>query len=210
LSIIVMVISIISYNEGKELVKFARQIVDNYISKKELRNYPNVTKIKAGAFVSLFRYNDLGHLELRGCIGFPYPTGYLSHNIMEASIAAATRDPRFNALTVSELSEVIFEVSILTNPSEIVVNNPEDYLGSIKIGNDGLILHWEYGSGLLLPQVPVDYNWNVKEYLTHLCGKAGGPPDLWRSPNTKLYKFQALVFKEVQPNGDIIKVNFDT
>jgi hypothetical protein len=129
---------------------------------------------------------------------------------MEASVAAATRDPRFNALTVSELSEVIFEVSILTNPSEIVVNSPEDYLDSIKIGNDGLILHSEYGSGLLLPQVPLDYNWNVKEYLTHLCGKAGGPPDLWRSPNAKLYKFQALVFKEVQPNGDIIKVNFDT
>ncbi len=128
---------------------------------------------------------------------------------MEASVAAATRDPRFNALTVSELSEVIFEVSILTNPSEIVVNNPEDYLDSIKIGNDGLILHWEYGSGLLLPQVPLECNWNVKEYLTHLCGKAGGPPDLWQSPNTKLYKFQALVFKEVQPNGDIIKVNFD-
>ena len=205
-----MVMSIITDNEGKGLVKFARQTVDKYFSKKEFTDYVNLTNIKAGAFVSLFRYNDLGHLELRGCIGFPYPTGYLSQNIMEASVAAATRDPRFNPLTVNELSEVIFEVSILTNPSEIIVNKPDDYLGSIKIGIDGLILHSEYGSGLLLPQVPLEYNWDVEDYLVHLCGKTGGPSDLWRSPNSKLYKFQALVFKEVQPNGDIIRVSLDT
>jgi hypothetical protein len=202
-----MIDSVITDYEGKALVKFARQIVDSHLTKTDFKNDVNLTNIKAGAFVSLFRYDNLGHLELRGCIGFPYPKESLSHHIKEASVAAATQDPRFSALTVSELSEVIFEVSILTNPSEIVVKNPEDYLDRIKIGSDGLILHWDYGSGLLLPQVPLEYNWNVEKFLIHLCGKAGGSPDLWRSPSTKLYKFQALVFKEVRPNGDIIKVN---
>jgi uncharacterized protein (TIGR00296 family) len=202
-----MIESIITDYEGRKLVKFARQTVDSYLSKRDFKNCANLTDIKAGAFVSLFRYNNLGPLELRGCIGFPYPTGPLSDNIKEASIAA-TRDPRFTELTVSELSEIIFEISILTNPSEIVVQNPEEYLFRIKIGSDGLILHWEYGSGLLLPQVPLEYDWNVEQFLIHLCSKAGGSPDLWRSPSTKIYKFQAIVFKELKPNGDIVKVNF--
>ena len=59
------------------------------------------------------------------------------------------------------------------------------------------------------PQIPLEYNWNVKEYLTNLCSKAGAPPDLWQLPQTKLYKFQALVFREIKPNGDIIKVSLD-
>lgn len=205
-----MIESIITDYEGRKLVKFARQTVDSYLSKRDFKNYANLTDIKAGAFVSLFRYNNFGPLELRGCIGFPYHMGPLSDNIKVASIAAATRDPRFAELTVSELSEIIFEVSILTYPSEIVVKNPEEYLFRIKIGSDGLILHWEYGSGLLLPQVPLEYNWNVEQFLIHLSSKAGGSPDLWRSPSTRIYKFQALVFKEVKPNGDIVKVNFES
>src|SRR5215831_4491678 len=205
-----MSVSIVTDNEGRQLVKIARHMVESYISRKEYRIDANLTQIKAGAFVSLFRFDNLGHLELCGCIGFPLPNRNLNDVIRQASIEAATRDPRFNPITATELSKVIFEVSILTNPSEILANRPDDYLNSIRIGTDGLIIHWEYGSGLLLPQVPLEYNWDVKEYLTHLCGKAGGPPDLWRLPHTRLFKFQAVVFREKEPNGDIIKVSRDT
>lgn len=204
-----MVASILTDYEGKELVKFARLTVESYVSKKEFDYDVNWTQIKAGAFVSLFRCNDLGHLELRGCIGYPYAENDLNYTIRQASIAAATRDPRFKPITSSELTGIIFEVSILTTPSKIVVSKPDDYLGNIRIGIDGLILYWDYGSGLLLPQIPLEYNWNVKEYLTNLCSKAGAPPDLWQLPQTKLYKFQALVFREIKPNGDIIKVSLD-
>ena len=204
-----MVASILTDNEGKEIVKFARLTVESYVSNKEYDHDVNWIRIKAGAFVSLFRFNDLGHLELRGCIGYPYADNDLNYIIRQASIAAATRDPRFKSITSSELSGIIFEVSILTSPSKIIVNKPDDYLTNIRIGIDGLILYWDYGSGLLLPQVPLEYNWNVKEYLTNLCSKAGAPPDLWQLPQTKLYKFQALVYREIKPNGDIIKVSLD-
>ena len=36
--------------------------------------------------------------------------------------------------------------------------------------------------------------------------KAGAPPDVWLDPATKLYKFQATVFKEVEPKGEIIQL----
>ena len=204
-----MVAAILTDYEGRELVKFARQTVESYVSNKELGHGGNRIQIKAGAFVSLFRYNDLGHLELRGCIGYPYADNDLNYTIKQASIAAATRDPRFKSITSSELSGIIFEVSVLTSPSRITINNPDDYLGNIRIGIDGLILYWEYGSGLFLPQVPVEYNWSVKEYLANLCNKAGAPSNIWQLSTTKVYKFQAVVFREIKPNGDVIKVSLD-
>jgi len=64
-------------------------------------------------------------------------------------------------------------------------------------------LRWRYGSGLLLPQVPRELNWNIDEYLANICYKAGAPLDALLDPESKLYKFQALVFKEVEPNGKV-------
>jgi uncharacterized protein (TIGR00296 family) len=70
-----------------------------------------------------------------------------------------------------------------------------------------LILKWKYGSGLLLPQVPVELNWDVDEYLANICYKAGAPPDAWLMPESQLYKFEAAIYKESEPNGKILKVD---
>jgi len=129
--------------------------------------------------------------------------------VIEAAIAAATEDPRFPPLDSRELDNIIFEVSVLTPPQEISINNPSDYRKEIEIGKDGLILRWRFGSGLLLPQVPLELNWDTEEYLANLCYKAGAPPDVWLDSNSKLYKFQAEVFKEANPNGQIVKMGYD-
>jgi uncharacterized protein (TIGR00296 family) len=62
-----------------------------------------------------------------------------------------------------------------------------------------------YGSGLLLPQVPVEEKWNVDDYLTHACIKAGAPPDCWVALRPKIYTFQAVVFEEEKPNGRVVR-----
>jgi uncharacterized protein (TIGR00296 family) len=69
-----------------------------------------------------------------------------------------------------------------------------------------LILKWKYGSGLLLPQVAIELNWDIDEYLTNICYKANAPPDTWLMPESQLYKFEAMVYKEAEPNGKIFKV----
>jgi uncharacterized protein len=159
-----------------------------------------------GLFVTLNCLDTNSQEQLRGCIGFPLAEKSLYHSIIDASIAAATQDPRFPPITKEEMARVIFEVSILTPPAEIKVQDPRQYLEAIKIGRDGLILKWEHGSGLLLPQVPVELGWDAEEYLANLCYKAGAPPDTWLVPFTKLYSFQACIYKEVKPKGEIIKV----
>jgi uncharacterized protein (TIGR00296 family) len=142
---------------------------------------------------------------LRGCIGFPLPEKPLYQGVVEAAIAAATEDPRFPPLDRQELNNTIFEVSVLTSPQQISVS-PAEYGKEIEIGRDGLILHWRFGSGLLLPQVPVELKWNVEEYLANICYKAGAPPDVWLDPSSKLYRFQAVVFKEVEPKGEVVQL----
>jgi uncharacterized protein (TIGR00296 family) len=195
--------------EGTELVRLARMAVEKYLQDSVIIKPITETSDKTGVFVTLNYVTQTGSEHLRGCIGFPLPEKPLYQSIIEAAIAAATEDPRFPPLEVHELRNIIFEVSVLTLPEEIRVKNPADYRKEIEIGRDGLVLRWRFGAGLLLPQVPIELKWNVDEYLANICYKAGAPPDVWADPNSKLYKFQATVFKEIEPKGEVIRVDYD-
>ena len=88
------------------------------------------------------------------------------------------------------------------------MENTHEYPSKIKVGRDGLIVKWEFGSGLLLPQVPVEYGWNEEEFLNYTCEKAGAPPDCWRKKGTKILRFEGIVFKEINPNGKVVQASF--
>jgi len=193
----------LSKSDGKELVKLARKTVESYFKNKELKMKETKFKEKRGIFVSIHTFPD--H-ELRGCIGYPYPILALDEAIQRASISAAFQDPRFPALIQDELKRVVFEVSILTFPKIIKVENPKDYLKKIVIGKDGLMIeHGLLYKGLLLPQVPTQYDWDVETFLEHLCMKAGLMVDMWLDSKTKIYKFQTQIFAEREPNGQVIQ-----
>jgi uncharacterized protein (TIGR00296 family) len=196
---------LISVIEGAELVTLARTAVEKYLLESVVIRSEKDMQQRAGIFVTLNYVTTSKKEYLRGCIGFPLPEKPVYQGVIEAAIAAATEDPRFPPLDKHEIGNIIFEVSILTPPQEIKAN-PADYGKEIQIGRDGLILHWRFGSGLLLPQVAVELKWDVKEYLSNICYKAGAPPDVWLDPGSKLYKFQAAVFKEVEPRGKVIGV----
>jgi uncharacterized protein len=194
---------LISVIEGAELVRLARIAVEKYLQESVMIKPEKDMPEKAGIFVTLNYVTTSKKEYLRGCIGFPLPEKPVKQGVIEAAIAAATEDPRFPPIDREELDNIIFEVSVLTPPQEIRAG-PSDYGKEIEIGRDGLILQWRFGSGLLLPQVPIELKWDVEEYLANICYKAGAPPDVWLDPTSKLYKFQAAVFKEAEPKGKII------
>jgi uncharacterized protein (TIGR00296 family) len=196
---------LISLIEGAQLVRLARIAVEKYLQESVIIKSERDTQEKTGIFVTLNYVTTSRKEYLRGCIGFPLPEKSLYQGVVEAAIAAATEDPRFPPLDMQELDNIIFEISVLTPPEQITVS-PANYGKEIQLGRDGLILHWRFGSGLLLPQVPVELKWDVEEYLANICYKAGAPPDVWLDANSKLYKFQATVFKEVEPKGEIIRL----
>ncbi|MEM3640652.1 MAG: TIGR00296 family protein [Candidatus Bathyarchaeia archaeon] len=196
----------LNLEEGKLLVEMARNAVEEYLKNRKHINVPKDIPEKllqpCGVFVTI---NKIEHeeKELRGCIGFPYPTIPLAQAVIESAISSATQDPRFNPVSLSELDNVVFEVSILTPPQLIEVEKPSEYPSKINVGQDGLIVEKGMFKGLLLPQVPIELNWDEEEFLCQCCIKAGLPPDCWLMKNTKIYKFQAIIFEEEKPKGEI-------
>ena len=189
---------------GEFLVKTARKIVETYIreGKRPEIKFPEWCEEKRGVFVTLETHPGK---ELRGCIGFPEPVFPLKEALSQAAISSAAEDPRFPPVRKEELDRIIIEVSVLTVPELITVKSPKEYPGKIKIGEDGLIFRYGFNSGLLLPQVPVEWKWEPEEFLCNTCTKAGCTPDMWLEKNAKIYKFQADVFSEKEPNGKVIK-----
>jgi len=198
----------ISIQEGTELVRLARTSVEAYIKNKKIFSIEKNSNKKAGVFVTLYYINKTNNEKnLRGCIGYVFPTQNIYHSVFDAAINAATEDPRFIAINEKELDDVIFEVSVLTKPSLIQLDNTDASLSKVVIGRDGLMLESRNGSGLLLPQVPVEQKWNVRDYLSNLCYKSGAPSDAWLLPDSKLYTFCSLIFREKLPNREIYAEN---
>ena len=202
-----MAIDEITTGEGIDLVRLARKSVESFIKNKKIINSTNSNK-KAGVFVTIYHVNNMSdEKNLRGCIGYVSPSNNIYNTVIAAAINAATEDPRFIAISEKELNEVIFEVSVLTKPSLIQIGNTDESIKKIVIGRDGLLLESRYGSGLFLPQVPVEQKWNNREYLSNLCYKAGAPSDAWLLDDSKLYTFCSLIFRERSPNSEIIAEN---
>jgi uncharacterized protein len=198
----------ISIQEGTELVRLARTSVEAYIKNKKIFSIEKNSNKKAGVFVTLYYINKTNdEKNLRGCIGSVFPTQNIYHSVIAAAINAATEDPRFIAINEKELDDVIFEVSVLTKPSLIRLDNTDASLSKIVIGRDGLMLESRYGWGLFLPQVPVEQKWNARDYLSNLCYKTGAPSEAWLLPDSKLYTFCSLIFREKLPNREISAEN---
>jgi uncharacterized protein len=196
----------LNLEEGKFLIKLARTTVKEYLCNGKRILPPKDTDKKffeqCGVFITINSICN-GEKELRGCIGYPYPTSPLVDAVIDSAINAATQDPRFESLSANELNKVVFEVSILTPPELVGVANPKEYLSKIKVGEDGLIVERGYYKGLLLPQVPVEWGWCEEEFLCQCCVKAGIPPDSWLTKGVKMYKFKAIVFEEETPCGEV-------
>jgi len=198
-------LSDISDLDGKELVIMARTVVTELLtnnSKISDSKFDSKFDFKSGVFVTLNKKNSL-----RGCIGYPIPIKRLSNGLIDAAIAAATEDPRFPPVNPNELDDITFEITVLTPPIEIKVNNPQEYLSIIKVGRDGMIVESSFTSGLLLPQVAKEYDWNVEEFLCHTCEKAGLDKNAWKISSTKISKFEGIIFKEELPHGDIVRIS---
>ncbi len=170
-----------------QLIKLARQAIASEFSDKEIHipiELQNILTEKRGVFVTLYK-----NKSLRGCIGFPEPTLRLGIALIKAAKYAAFEDSRFAAVKESELKSIQLEITLLTKPKKIKPDPKK-----IKIGEDGLIVRQGHYSGLLLPQVATEYNWDAKKFLEQTSLKAGLDKDAWK--DSEVYTFQGEIIKE--------------
>lgn len=178
--------------ERQELLKIAKEVIWNKALGKPLPRFevrsPRL-KEPRGVFVTVKKRG-----YLRGCIGYVKPIKPLWEAVVDMAQAAAFEDPRFPPVRPEELEELEVEISVLT-PLREVKGDPEEILKQVKVGVHGLMVERPpYYSGLLLPQVAVEYGWDEETFLKETCLKAGLPPDAWRDPFCKIYVFEAEVF----------------
>lgn len=200
-----------SREEGVFLVGLARDAIERALLSEEMPIPSDISEKltrEYGVFVTLNK-QDRGSHSLRGCIGMPYPVKPLTEAVIDSAVNAALNDPRFPPVSLKEMDSIIVEVSILTPPEELDVEVPRDIPDRIEVGVDGLIVSRGNQQGLLLPQVAVDWGWDAEEFLTQCCLKAWLQPDAWLLLDTKISKFQTIIFSEVEPRGTIEPVVMD-
>jgi AmmeMemoRadiSam system protein A len=173
--------------QQKALLHLAREALSTYLKtgdtlEKEITD--PVLNDRRGVFVSLKAKG-----ELRGCIGYPIPYKSLYKTVIDAAVAAASSDYRFLPLTTEDLPETKIEISVLTLP------RPARDISEIKVGIHGIIISKGPNKGLLLPQVPLEWNWDLETYLEHGCQKAGLNKNEWKK-DVKIEIFSAQVFSE--------------
>lgn len=178
---------LLDQDEQEFLLRLARQTLEQYLKTgKRLKTKVENEKLleKRGAFVTL-KVDD----HLRGCIGYPLPYKSLYETIIEMAIAAATQDYRFSPVTPEELPRTKIEISVLSLPE------PIKDVKEIEVGKHGIIVSKGFNKGLLLPQVPVEYDWDLETFLRHGCLKAGLDEDEWKK-GLEIEVFSAQVFSE--------------
>jgi AmmeMemoRadiSam system protein A len=143
-----------------------------------------------GVFTTLYLSSGSGR-ELRGCVGYAIPVAPLYRAVAETARAAAFDDSRFLPVTLEEARRLEVSLSVL---SRLVPIAPE----AVEVGRHGLIVSRGGRRGLLLPQVPIEHNWDRETFLEQTCRKAGLPLDAWRH-HAVIEAFTAEVFSDSDP-----------
>lgn len=183
--------SSLSPQEKQILLKIARQSIENSFKNKKSADFDGLTerlKQPQGAFVTL---NKNG--QLRGCMGrIIEEKEPLYQVVAEMARVAAFEDPRFYPVKKEEIKEIDIEISVLSPLKKIT-----DPLKEVEIGEHGVIVQKGFSSGVFLPQVATENNWDLETFMNELCEhKAGLPRDAWKTRDIDIYIFSAEVFSE--------------
>ena len=162
------------------LVQLAREAIKGYLEKKEIIEPPEELTHemweKHGVFVCLKMKG-----RLRGCIGtFEPATSTVAEEIILNAICAATQDPRFMPLTLSEFKDTDVSVDVLTTPEPVISQSQ----GTLDPKRYGVIVKSSGRCGLLLPDLEgVD---SVKQQIGIARAKAG----IGENEPVELFRFE--------------------
>jgi uncharacterized protein len=177
------------------LLKLARQTLENcFNSEKEtnVKSFENNKKFteKKGTFVTLTQNKNL-----RGCIGHIIPLQELYKDVIDNAVAAGFEDPRFPHLEAGELDSVKIEISVLDMPKKLEFKDSDDLIKKLEKTKPGVILKYHSNKATFLPQVWDEIK-DANEFLTHLCAKAGLPPNIWQHKKVTIETYDVLKFSE--------------
>ena len=165
------------------IVELARQTIEEYVrTGKTIRppgDLPPEMAARAGVFVCIKKQGNL-----RGCIGTFEPCAdTIAGEVIKNALAAATQDPRFEAVQEDELAEIEYSVDVLSPPEKITD------IKDLDPKKFGIIVVQGMRRGLLLPDLEgVD---TVEEQLRITKMKAGIRTD----ENLEIFRFTVTRYR---------------
>jgi AmmeMemoRadiSam system protein A len=182
----------LSAAEQSELKTLVRQVLNDAVTYKKLIIPTAPTSahllVPRACFVTLYSGQ-----ELRGCIGTYRAEQPLWQNVCQYSYYSACEDRRFARLAVSELDNIRFEISILSELLPMQNNGEQALLQQLEVGVDGLLLKENSRRAIFLPSV-----WQTlttpNKFVQALKQKGSWPENYW-SKGIQLYRFTATVIE---------------
>ncbi len=186
-SVVKQELATLTEEQGRTLLRLAQAAIGSRIDEawEGAQTAPGEeerTRGACGVFVTL----RIGS-RLRGCIGRIEPVTSLPVTVRECALAAAFEDPRFDALTPEEFTDLEIEISLLGPLREI------RSLEEIRLGIDGLVISLGTTRGVLLPEVALEARASAGGFVALVCRKAGLPEDAWQK-GARLQAFATRVF----------------
>ncbi len=121
----------------------------------------DMSERRAGAFVTVYKYG-----RMRGCAGSVRPvTESVADEIIRSAILACKSDPRFPAVTVDELPDLVYTVDILSDVE------PVERADEVDLKNFGILITSGKKNSLLMPDPNNEKS--AKEQVAAALEKAG-------------------------------------
>ncbi len=178
--------SVLLKKEKQKLLEYAKKTISYKLGIETEKPEIELEGPHSGAFVTLRKEGNL-----RGCIGNIVSDRSLSDTIRDMAEAAAFNDPRFMPLVADEFDKISIEISVLSALEKV------ENIAKIRIGKDGLLVRNGFHSGLLLPQVATEQDWDKTTFINQTFLKAGLSPDDLNDEKTEIFSFTADVFNEL-------------
>jgi MEMO1 family protein len=176
-------------DEADMLFSIARKSIRSMLTNKKKLKFRQKEifeklKIPMGAFVTL-KLDGL----LRGCIGRFSSRLPLYKVIRDSACSSAFDDPRFPELSEEDYENIKMEITVL-GPLKKIAGKDE-----IQLGKHGIYIKKDSHSGTMLPQVAIENNWTVEEFLGYTSrDKVGLGWDGWK--DAEIYIYEGVVLEE--------------
>ena len=186
-------------DQQNQLLTIARRSIEQSLSKSNAvtleqclqqvlsDDVPGIFQAQHPSFVTLKK-----NAALRGCIGNLEANSSLVESIYRNAKSAAFHDPRFPAVNLAELEEILISISILTPKQAFPFSNEDDLKAKLEPGKDGLVIQTGQKRATFLPAVWESLP-DVTSFIDQLKQKAGMSEN---EEIEKAWRYQAISFSE--------------
>jgi hypothetical protein len=189
----------ISNESGKFLTATAREALRQFLQHKRVMDSPKrrPAELDGAASVLIELYKNVpgaGVKELKASAAALDSGKSVLDNVISAAVASVN-NPRFAEIKLMDLPVMEIELSVIESMEDITSREIKDYSRNIQVGRDGLYMEKGVMKGVLMPKIPLERKWTVRESLENLCLKSGLLNDAWADPSAKIFRFRPQVFR---------------